>query len=77
MEKEGKAPSWKLMQVGLVVRDMEKAVKRFSALGFGPFHPKTLPPGTKVWDTERPSDGEVDVRATMVEEMELGWMLIG
>jgi methylmalonyl-CoA/ethylmalonyl-CoA epimerase len=71
MGKEEISPSWKLMQVGLVVRDMDKAIKRFSALGFGPFSPKSLPPGTKVWVTEKPSDGEVDVRATMVEDMEL------
>jgi catechol 2,3-dioxygenase-like lactoylglutathione lyase family enzyme len=71
MSKEAISPSWKLMQIGLVVRDMEQAIKRFSILGFGPFTPKFLPTGTKMWVTERPSDGNVDVRSTMVGNIEL------
>jgi methylmalonyl-CoA/ethylmalonyl-CoA epimerase len=63
--------SWKLMQIGLVVRDMDKAIKRFSVLGFGPFTPKILPPGTKEWIRGKPSNADVKVNATMVGEIEL------
>jgi catechol 2,3-dioxygenase-like lactoylglutathione lyase family enzyme len=63
--------SWKLMQVGLVVRDMGKAVKRFSVLGFGPFAPKKLPPGTMEWFRGKPFHVNVDVKATMVGNVEL------
>jgi len=59
------------MQVGLVVRDMDKAIKRFSVLGFGPFAPKILPPGTKEWIRGKPSHANVKVNATMVGEIEL------
>ena len=37
--EKGVSSSWKLKQIGLVVRDMEKALARFSVLGFGPFSP--------------------------------------
>ena len=63
--------SWKLMQIGLVVRNMDKAVKRLSVLGFGPFAPKKLPPGTKEWFRGKPFHANVDVKATMVGNVEL------
>jgi catechol 2,3-dioxygenase-like lactoylglutathione lyase family enzyme len=63
--------SWKMMQIGLVVRDMDKAVKRFSVLGFGPFAPKKLPTGTKEWFRGKPFHVNVDVKATMVGDVEL------
>ncbi len=33
-----------LMHVGLVVKDMKKAIERFAALGIGPFRELVLPP---------------------------------
>jgi methylmalonyl-CoA/ethylmalonyl-CoA epimerase len=63
--------SWKLMQIGLVVRDMDKAVKRFSVLGFGPFTSKKLPPGTKEWFRGKTFYGKVNVKGTMVGNVEL------
>jgi methylmalonyl-CoA/ethylmalonyl-CoA epimerase len=63
--------SWKLVQIGLVVRDMDKAEKRFSVLGFGPFVPKMLPPGTKEWFRGRPFHVNVNVKSTMVGNVEL------
>lgn len=63
--------SWKLKQIGLVVRDMDKAVERFSVLGFGPFSPKILPAGVKEWVKGKPTRADVKVRATMVGNVEL------
>jgi hypothetical protein len=60
-DSNARLPSWKLMQIGLVVRDMDKAIKRFSVLGFGPFAPKILPPGTKEWIRGKPSNVNVKV----------------
>ena len=72
MEKnKAGSPSWKLMQIGLVVRDMDKAEKRFSVLGFGPFTTKMLPPGAKEWFRGKPFHVNVDVKATMVGNVEL------
>ena len=39
----------KVIQVGLVVKDVEKTVKRLTALGIGPFEPMVLPPERQEW----------------------------
>jgi methylmalonyl-CoA/ethylmalonyl-CoA epimerase len=33
----------RLVHIGMVVRDMDKAIERFQALGIGPFKPRILP----------------------------------
>jgi len=71
MTDEVVSPSWKLSQLGIVVRDMDQAVRRFSALGFGPFAPVLLPAGSKVWFRGEPTDAEVDVKATMIGDVQL------
>ncbi len=63
--------SWTLKQIGLVVRDMDKALKRFSDLGFGPFSPKTLPPNAKEWVKGKPTRADVRVMAAVVGNVEL------
>lgn len=65
------SPSWKLAQLGLIVRDMDQAVKRFSALGFGPFATVTLPPGHKAWFRGEPIDSQVDTKAAMIGDVQL------
>jgi methylmalonyl-CoA/ethylmalonyl-CoA epimerase len=65
------SPSWELVQVGFVVRDMDQAVKRFSALGFGPFAPMPLPPGTKAWFREQPNDARVDLKTVTIGNVAL------
>jgi methylmalonyl-CoA/ethylmalonyl-CoA epimerase len=37
----------RLIHIGLVVRDMEQAIARLTALGIGPFTPRILPPENK------------------------------
>jgi methylmalonyl-CoA/ethylmalonyl-CoA epimerase len=51
MEKSTKTEmqSWKLTQVGVVVRDVEKAIKRLTALGIGPFQQMALSPEREEW----------------------------
>jgi hypothetical protein len=73
MEKDEPASlsSWKMMQIGLVVKDMDRAVERFSVLGFGPFKPKILPPGAREWIKGKPGRANVTVKATMVGDVEL------
>ena len=68
---EKKGLSWQLRQVGLVVKDIDKAVDRFSLLGFGPFQPKVLPPGVREWVKGREMRADVNVSATMVGDVEL------
>jgi len=65
------ASSWKLKQIGMVVEDMDRAMERFSILGFGPFAPKVLPPDVKEWVKGKPMRADVRVVATMVGNVEL------
>jgi methylmalonyl-CoA/ethylmalonyl-CoA epimerase len=41
------SPFANLIQVGVVVKDMDQAIERFSALGIGPFYSKMPPPNAK------------------------------
>ena len=43
----GKTAFNHMMHVGIVVKDMEQAVKRLTELGIGPFKPRILPPDAK------------------------------
>lgn len=45
--------SWKLLQIGMVVRDLGQAEQRFSELGFGPFRLKALPAGQEWFRTSQ------------------------
>ncbi len=63
--------SWKILQVGLVVKDMDKSINRLSKLGFGPFIPKLLPKSTRPGPKAKPMLGKVDVQRTMLGNVEL------
>ena len=43
------SPFTKVIQVGIVVKDVEKTVKRLTSLGIGPFEPMVLPPERQEW----------------------------
>jgi methylmalonyl-CoA/ethylmalonyl-CoA epimerase len=53
-ENEIDSQSWKIMQIGVVVRDREKTVKLLEALGFGPFETRILPPDREEWYRGKP-----------------------
>ena len=42
-----KSPFANLIQIGIVVKDMDRAIERFLALGIGPFYAKMPPPNAK------------------------------
>jgi methylmalonyl-CoA/ethylmalonyl-CoA epimerase len=71
MAEKKVASSWDLKQIGLVVKDMEKAVERLSILGFGPFNVKTLPDGVKEWVKGKAGRADARVMATDVGNVEL------
>jgi len=60
-----------MLQIGLVVRNMDETVRRFSELGFGPFIPKLLPRSTKPGSKAKPMLGKVDVQRTALGNVEL------
>lgn len=65
MDMSAGTQSWKLMQVGVVVENMENAIARFAELGIGPFEPRTLPPGEE-WYRGKPHHGDVKIAMTML-----------
>jgi|WetSurMetagenome_2_1015567.scaffolds.fasta_scaffold777287_1 methylmalonyl-CoA/ethylmalonyl-CoA epimerase len=62
-----------LFQVGLVVRDLDQAIQRFSALGFGPFYDKTPPPAARETFRGKPfvPSKSVSIKATRPGNYEL------
>jgi methylmalonyl-CoA/ethylmalonyl-CoA epimerase len=72
MEKNTtESPFSKLIQVGLVVRDMDKTIERLTSLGIGPFEPRILPKGKKEWFRDRPMHASLKLAAAMMGDVEL------
>jgi len=73
MEKNtaAESPFSNVIQVGVVVRDMDKAIERLSSLGIGPFEPKVLPPDRQEWFRDKPLNAELKLSSTMMGEVEL------
>jgi catechol 2,3-dioxygenase-like lactoylglutathione lyase family enzyme len=71
MEEKAKSPFSNLIQVGVVVKDMDKTIERLMALGIGPFQPKTLPAGSEEWFRGKPFNGKATIQATMMGNVEL------
>jgi methylmalonyl-CoA/ethylmalonyl-CoA epimerase len=73
MEKntESETQSWKLTQVGVVVRDVEKAVKQLSSMGIGPFRAMTLPPTRQEWFRDKPMNAEFNIQGAKIGDVDL------
>ena len=52
-----KNPFSRLSQIGIVVKDMDKAIEFLSSLGMGPFKPRWRPPIAEVWEGEKRVEG--------------------
>jgi Glyoxalase/Bleomycin resistance protein/Dioxygenase superfamily len=59
-----------LIQVGVVVKDVEKTIERLTSLGFGPFEPKIFPPDAKQWFRGEPMDAKFKIFATRMGPVE-------
>ncbi len=62
-----------LAHIGMVVRDMEKAIERFAALGIGPFKPRILPAENRETYRGKPFNPaeRVKIQITRIGNMEL------
>ena len=65
------SPFSKLIQVGVVVKDLDKAVERLSSLGIGPFTPTLLPPDAEQWFRGKPVDAKVKISGARLGEIVL------
>ena len=62
----------KLVHLGIVVRDIDKTVKRLESLGIGPFGALSMaPPIGKIYYRGKPLDAEYKVLSTKIGEVEL------
>jgi methylmalonyl-CoA/ethylmalonyl-CoA epimerase len=71
--------NWKFLHAALVVKDMDKAIKYFEALGVGPFPPFLGGPGmafTGKTVREKPSDYDMDLRLARGDMGGMGLELI-
>ncbi len=62
-----------LIHIGVVVRDMDQAVARLTALGIGPFKPRVLPPENRETFRGKPfvPAEHVTIRITQIGNVEL------
>lgn len=61
----------RVIQVGIVVRDVEKTVERLTSLGIGPFEPKQLPPERKEWFRGEPMEADFKIQAARIGDIEI------
>ena len=65
------SPFSKLIQVGVVVKNLDKAVERLSSLGIGPFTPMLLPPDAEQWFRGKPLDAKFKISGARLGEVVL------
>jgi methylmalonyl-CoA/ethylmalonyl-CoA epimerase len=75
MAKSAKAKSAfkNIVHIGLVVKDMDQAIARLTALGIGPFKPRILPPDAKETYRGKPfiPSKRVKIYITQIGNLEL------
>jgi len=69
----GKSTFTRLVQIGVVVRDMNKTIERLTSLGVGPFKPLFLPPDARETYRGKPffPNQRVAIQVTQIGNMEL------
>jgi methylmalonyl-CoA/ethylmalonyl-CoA epimerase len=69
--KAEELPFSKLIQVGVVVKDLDKVVERLSSLGIGPFTPMTIPDDAEQWFRGKPMDAKFKISGAKLGEIVL------
>src|SRR5512137_1955387 len=63
--------SWKLTQVGVVVKDVDQVVQRLGELGIGPFQMMKLPPDRQEWFRGKPVLADAKIMGAAVGGIQL------
>ena len=66
-----KSPFSKLVQIGIVVRDMDATIKKLAAFGIGPFEHRAVPAGAKEWYRGKPMKAHFRIAAVNLGGTEL------
>ena len=70
-KNEAKSPISKVIQVGVVVRDVEKTVERLTSLGIGPFQEMVLPSGRVGWFRGDPMHADFKIYGAMIGDIQI------
>jgi catechol 2,3-dioxygenase-like lactoylglutathione lyase family enzyme len=65
------SPFARLIQVGVVVKDLDKAVERLLSLGIGPFTPMHIPDDAEQWFRGKPLDAKFKISGAKLGEVML------
>ena len=71
MENTTESPFSKVIQIGIVIRDMEKTVERLTSLGLGPFEEMHLPPDRKEWFRDKRMYANFKICKAMIGDVEI------
>jgi methylmalonyl-CoA/ethylmalonyl-CoA epimerase len=69
--KGTKSPFSKLVQVGVVVKDMDKTIAQLTSLGIGPFETRAIPPDAEEWFGDKRMDATFRICGAMVGGIDL------
>jgi hypothetical protein len=70
-KKAVESPFSKLIQVGVVVKDLDKVVERLTSSGLGPFTPMTIPDDAEQWFRGKPMDAKFKISGAKLGEIML------
>jgi methylmalonyl-CoA/ethylmalonyl-CoA epimerase len=70
-KKAGESPFSKLIQVGVVVKDLDKVVERLMSLGIGPFTSMHIPDDAEQWFRGKPMDAKFKISGAKLGEIML------
>lgn len=71
-EKSTDKPTFsKLVQIGIVVKDMDETINRLTSYGIGPFEHRAVPAGAKEYYKGKPMDATFKITAVNVGGVEL------
>ena len=70
-KKAVESPFSKLIQVGVVVKDLDKVVERLTSLGIGPFTSMHIPDDAEQWFRGKPLDAKFKISGAKLGEIVL------
>ena len=71
MENMTESPFSKVIQIGIVIRDMDKTVERLTSLGIGPFEEMPLPPDREEWFRDKRMYADFKICKAMIGDVEI------
>ena len=69
--ENSESASWKLIQVGVVVKDVKQVMERLEFLGIGPFQELKLPPDRQELFRGKPALADASIMVTSLGEAQL------